>query len=132
VTYHHPSEMVPEPPDGYVIQSPYVAALMDTGTRVLQLDAEASVLHEQQVLFGEDFHDFVRGGPIDLDTAHDMAAKIYEQDPGAWASAARTSLLMVQTSEDQEDLQRSLTHHAAVVTAWLTAVQRRTPVGAAS
>lgn len=125
MTYHHPSEHFPEPEGGWVFESPYVDTVMAFGEEAVALDkAVKNTTHER---FGYGLHDFVQGQFLANPEA--VAETVMDADPDAWASVVRSSLIMVQGSEDERQLIERLNHLGAVVTMWRTDVTNRTTPG---
>jgi hypothetical protein len=109
----------------FVFESDYVGALMDTGKAIIALNNEAKRLGNDR--FGQGTHDFV--GNERLDNVEDTAATILANDPGAWSSVARASLIMAQGAENDQQLAERVQHLAAITIAWLTDIRNRTPIG---
>lgn len=111
-----------------VVESPHVGVLMDIGQYRMAIESDA--LKAGASRFGEGYHDFINGSSqVPREDWFRVAAQIMEQDKEAWASIVRASLLVVQSSENDQELKKNLTHLATIVVAWLEDVNGRTLVG---
>ena len=120
---HHPSEEVPEPFPGFVSPwSPFVDAVMSFAEEAKALDARAP-----DGDFGRGLHDFVDGQRLEM--ADIVAKLVFDKDPEAWATLIRSSLIMVQGSESDQQLIDRLKHLGGLTTQWIADVQRRSVIG---
>jgi hypothetical protein len=112
----------------YVFESDYVGVLMDVGLEVLDLDRETQELaSDSTARFADGRHDFPYStAEWDWDAE---AARLMGSDPDAWSSLTGASLARVRGSKNDRELKDRLLHMAAVVVAWATDVDKRTPVG---
>ena len=120
---HHPSEEVPEPLYGFVSPwSPFVDAVMSFAEEAKIMDGRAPDGN-----FGQGLHDFVDNQV--LERADVVAKLVFDKDPEAWATLIRSSLIMVQGSESDQQLIDRLKHLGGLTTQWIADVQRRSVIG---
>lgn len=111
----------------WVFESPHVSALMDVGQARIAMENEAKEAGATR--FGEGYHDFVMNTPLTPEATYTSISAIMAQDPEAWATVMRASLISAQGAENHNELKEKVTHLAVVALAWLEDIDGRTVMG---